>query len=76
MSKLRQAPLLGCRFIASSVGSLRRNSIKILLNISFVRAKASTVVGLSLYSKLGRVTAPKLSQEATVDDYSEAHQRI
>ncbi|GFY91891.1 hypothetical protein Acr_08g0002870 [Actinidia rufa] len=68
------APPSSCRYVTSSVGSLHRSSIETLLDISSVRAGASTTAELSLYSKLDKVTSPKLGWRATVGGDPEAHQ--
>ena len=57
--KLGKAPLSGCRYIANSAESLRSSSVEKLLDISSSQARASTVAGLSLYSKLNRFIVPK-----------------
>ena len=45
---------------------LRRSSVESLLNIGTDRAKASLIVGGSLYNKFGRITALKLGRGVTV----------
>ena len=37
------------------------------------RASSSIIAGLSVYSKIDRITASKLGRDATVDSDSEAH---
>ena len=44
-----------------------------LLDNSFVRAKASIITELSLYRKPGRIILPKLSRGAMVGGNPEAH---
>ena len=53
---------------------MRQNSVETLPNISYVQAKASVTVELSLYRKLGIKTMLKLGRGATIDDDPEAHQ--
>ena len=53
---------------------MHQRSVEALPNISSTRSNANTIAELSLYSKLGRATAPKVVQGAMVDDDLEAHQ--
>ena len=48
-------------------GHLRRNSVHKLPKTSTIRAKATINPELLLFSKLGKVTAPKLGRGATTD---------
>ena len=53
-----------------------RSSAGILLDIGIVRIEASITTNLLLFSRLDKVTSPKLGRGATTDGNPNVHQEI
>ena len=73
--ELGQWLLLGYYSIISSAGSLRRSLVKKRCSTQTWPTSLDNAVELSLYSKLGKVIAPKLGQGTTTSDDSKVRQR-